>query len=174
MPHKKVAAGAKGSTDPPAVRGASASYSSLPPPGSGTRPSNPELEIEHAPTVTGEHPVVQRARRGAHEDGELPEPAGASPSPSPGGSSRSASDDEERDRVRREVLAQMSHDFRTPLNAIIGFAELVCDGHVDPGSPEHQEIMQRILRCARRLSEDVDAMFAAAGAPTSTHDRSRR
>ena len=57
----------------------------------------------------------------------------------------------EASRLKSEFLANMSHELRTPLNSIIGFTELLHDGEVDPGSPEHHEFLGDILKSGRHL-----------------------
>jgi len=39
-------------------------------------------------------------------------------------------------RVRQSIISNMSHEFRTPLNSVIGFAELLQEGETDPEKAE--------------------------------------
>jgi len=58
---------------------------------------------------------------------------------------------QEASRLKSEFLANMSHQLRTPLNGIIGFAELMHDGKVGPVSDDHREYLGDILTSARHL-----------------------
>jgi PAS domain-containing protein len=58
---------------------------------------------------------------------------------------------QEASRLKSEFLANMSHQLRTPLNGIIGFAELMHDGKVGPVSDDHREYQGDILTSARHL-----------------------
>lgn len=59
-------------------------------------------------------------------------------------------------------LANMSHEMRTPLNSIIGFAELLVSGEVQPGMPEHAEFLRDILESGRFLHRIVDEVLDLA------------
>ena len=59
-------------------------------------------------------------------------------------------------RLKSEFLANMSHELCTPLNAIIGFAELMHDHLVDPASPQHDEFVGHILNSGRHLLQLVN------------------
>lgn len=64
-------------------------------------------------------------------------------------------------------IAKVAHDFRFPLNGIIGFAQLMHDGKVGPVSPEHKEYLSDILDSAQQLlmlaNEVIDSAKIEAG-----------
>jgi signal transduction histidine kinase len=68
----------------------------------------------------------------------------------------------EANRLKSEFLAAMSHEVRTPLNAIIGFSELLFYGRVEPGSPEHQEFLGDILTSGRHLLQLINDVLDLA------------
>lgn len=47
------------------------------------------------------------------------------------------------ERTRRSIIANMSHEFRTPLNTVIGFAELLAEGETNPERVEMARCVQR-------------------------------
>src|ERR1700761_4548739 len=54
-----------------------------------------------------------------------------------------------------EVLANMSHDLRAPLNAIIGFAEFISDEKSGPLNSDQKEYLADVLSCGRALLQLV-------------------
>ena len=59
---------------------------------------------------------------------------------------------------RNSFLADLSHEVRRPLNAIIGYSELLVDEAFGPLSPQQQEVVNDILGAGRhllRLANDV-------------------
>ncbi len=52
----------------------------------------------------------------------------------------------------------MSHDFRTPLNIIIGFTELMLDEVPGKINEEQRRSLNDILNSAKRLLELVNSM----------------
>lgn len=61
---------------------------------------------------------------------------------------------EQREALRREFSANVSHELKTPLTSISGFAELICNGMVPP--EKAKEFSADILRESRRLIDLVE------------------
>jgi signal transduction histidine kinase len=58
---------------------------------------------------------------------------------------------EEANRAKSEFLANMSHELRTPLNHIIGFTELIVDGHFGELTEAQAEFLRDVLASSRHL-----------------------
>jgi signal transduction histidine kinase len=58
-------------------------------------------------------------------------------------------------RLKSALLANMSHEVRTPLTSILGFAELIADA--DPDNPE--ALAHSIRRSGRRLLDTLDSVL---------------
>ena len=58
-------------------------------------------------------------------------------------------------RLKSALLANMSHEVRTPLTSILGFAELIADA--DPDNPD--ALAQSIRRSGRRLLDTLDSVL---------------
>ncbi len=69
---------------------------------------------------------------------------------------------EEVQRLRTQFLASMSHDLRSPLNSILGFAVLISSGTEGPVTPEQRESIQMITRSARDLLRLVTNILDSA------------
>jgi signal transduction histidine kinase len=65
-------------------------------------------------------------------------------------------------RLRTQFLASMSHDLRSPLNSILGFATLIASGAEGPLSTEQRESVQMITRAARDLLRLVTNILDSA------------
>ena len=55
--------------------------------------------------------------------------------------------------AKTDFIACMSHDFRTPLNGIIGLAEILL---LRLQHPEHKEFMQNILDCGKNIANLIE------------------
>jgi signal transduction histidine kinase/HPt (histidine-containing phosphotransfer) domain-containing protein len=94
--------------------------------------------------VKGEHsgPAIARAVRQAIERGRLQE-----------AQRRAREEAEAAVRAQRAFVAAMSHEVRTPLNAILGMSELLAQ---TPLSPEQREYVEIARRCGRMLQGLLD------------------
>jgi len=54
-------------------------------------------------------------------------------------------------RAKTQILAVVSHEVRTPLNAVIGFSEMLRDGYAGPVGDKQREYLDDILVSARHL-----------------------
>jgi PAS domain S-box-containing protein len=64
--------------------------------------------------------------------------------------------------VKTRFLASVSHEFRTPLNGIIGFSELLQDEAVGPLTGEQKECVGDLLSCSRHLLTLVNQILDVA------------
>jgi PAS domain S-box-containing protein len=66
---------------------------------------------------------------------------------------------QEASRMKSEFLANMSHELRSPLNGIIGFAELLYDGKLGAVSEKIKEFLGRIHKSAKHLLELINGVL---------------
>jgi signal transduction histidine kinase len=69
---------------------------------------------------------------------------------------------EEANRIKSEFLATMSHEFRTPLNAIIGYAQLLDMGVLGPATAAQHAHLDRLQSSARHLLQIVNDVLDVA------------
>jgi len=62
-------------------------------------------------------------------------------------------------RAKASFLSAMSHEFRTPLNAIIGYSDLLSSSTVHPLAPEDQRQVQAISAAGWQLLQLVDGVI---------------
>lgn len=63
------------------------------------------------------------------------------------------------EEMRREFVANVSHELKTPITSIKGFVETICDGSVE--QPEDRErFLQIVLKQANRLNDIVDDLLS--------------
>ena len=64
--------------------------------------------------------------------------------------------------AKSNFISAMSHEFRTPLNAILGYAEILREGAVGPLTVDQQTKLERIADNARHLEQMVKEILASA------------
>jgi signal transduction histidine kinase len=62
---------------------------------------------------------------------------------------------EQSDRVRSTLLSNMSHEFRTPLTSILGYAEVIMEEGTDPGI---RKSALKIFNSGKRLMKTLDSI----------------
>lgn len=73
-------------------------------------------------------------------------------------------------RARATVLGTISHEFRTPITVVLGFAELYQEGVLGAVAPEQHEALDAIGRNANRLLRLVDGLIELARAESGELD----
>lgn len=70
--------------------------------------------------------------------------------------------------AKSSFMGRMSHEFRTPLNAILGFSEVIRDGYLGPLPPAYRDYGADIQRSGRHLLALVDQVLDIAGIQAGT------
>ena len=68
----------------------------------------------------------------------------------------------EKEKARTLFFHNTSHELRTPLNGIIGFLDLVCQGHYGSISPQAGQQIAKALRLAESLKNQVNTILDLA------------
>lgn len=76
---------------------------------------------------------------------------------------------EQSDKLKTEFLAQMSHEIRSPMNAVISFATLLKEDLSKDLSPEHLEYFAGIDSAGRRLIRTVELILNASELQVGTY-----
>lgn len=69
---------------------------------------------------------------------------------------------QELDRLKSQLLSNVSHEFRTPLNSIIGLAEIMREGGDGEVKDEQKKHLEMIIDSGKRLTETITAMVDLA------------
>jgi PAS domain S-box-containing protein len=73
---------------------------------------------------------------------------------------RDISREKEVDRMKSEIIRSVSHEFRTPLSAIVGMTEMMLEGDVDES--DRRKYLLTLLAEGRRLSTMVSELLSIA------------
>jgi PAS domain S-box-containing protein len=78
-------------------------------------------------------------------------------------------------RAKSEFLATMSHEVRTPINAVLGYADLLALGVSGPLNDRQRQYLDRLVTSGRHLlglvNEVLDVARVEAGGMTVVHER---
>lgn len=83
---------------------------------------------------------------------------------------RAREEAENANRIRSDSIALLSHDFRDPLQAIVGYTELLERGIHGPVNAAQQQDLERIRESQQRLHGLIDTLLDVA---TKEDSRSR-
>lgn len=75
---------------------------------------------------------------------------------------RKAAENARNEEVAEELLQNLSHEFRTPLNAIIGFSEMIDIETWGPVNKQYHQNIKNILTAAAQLKEAVNDVLDSA------------
>ena len=82
---------------------------------------------------------------------------------------------EEAARLKRQLVCALAHDIKTPLNVILGHAELLAESSVDYSTPKErgfslESIRRNVDRIARMITDFLDAAKLETSAPHKARD----
>ena len=73
-------------------------------------------------------------------------------------------------KVKSEFIANMSHEFRTPLNGIVGYGEMLLESAEGHGRDEDAADARRVLEASTRLRQMVDGMIKLSSTDPATSE----
>lgn len=73
----------------------------------------------------------------------------------------------ESDRMKTAFIQNVSHEVRTPLNIISGFAQVLSDPELDSGLEDRQKIANMMLKNAKVITSLIDEMLELSVSETS-------
>ncbi len=71
---------------------------------------------------------------------------------------------------KSEFIANMSHEFRTPLNGIVGYGEMLLESAEGHGRDEDAADARRVLEASTRLQQMVDGMIKLSSTDPATSE----
>jgi signal transduction histidine kinase len=69
---------------------------------------------------------------------------------------------EEADRVKSDFVAAVSHDLRTPIHILVGYADMLLDGAAGELTAEQRDLVDRIRERSCQFRDLVDGILAVA------------
>ena len=69
---------------------------------------------------------------------------------------------EEANRAKSDFVAAVSHDLRTPIHILVGFADMLLDGATGELMPEQRELVDKIRERSLQFRDLVDGILAVA------------
>ena len=75
------------------------------------------------------------------------------------------------DNMKTAFIKNVSHEVRTPLNIISGFAQVIADPSLDVGATERQHMAQMVQRNTRIITSLIDEMLELSSNETSGRAR---
>lgn len=79
-------------------------------------------------------------------------------------------DAEKSDRLKSEFLTQISHEIRTPINAILSLASLIRDEVLDIVEPEIKDTFGVLESAGSRITRTIDLILNMSEVQTDTYD----
>jgi signal transduction histidine kinase len=69
---------------------------------------------------------------------------------------------EEANRMKSDFVAAVSHDLRTPIHILVGYADMLLDDATTPLAPEQRDLVDRIRERSLQFRDLVDGILAVA------------
>jgi two-component system phosphate regulon sensor histidine kinase PhoR len=75
---------------------------------------------------------------------------------------------EKLDTMRRDFVANVSHELKTPLTVVAGFIETLMDGHVDIASPRGRQVLDLMRSQSDRMLHLIDDLLTLSALESSS------
>jgi two-component system phosphate regulon sensor histidine kinase PhoR len=75
---------------------------------------------------------------------------------------------EKLDTMRRDFVANVSHELKTPLTVVHGFVETLVDGHVDIASPRGRQVLDLMGAQTQRMLHLIDDLLTLSALEASS------
>lgn len=75
---------------------------------------------------------------------------------------------EKLDTMRRDFVANVSHELKTPLTVVAGFVETLMDGHVDVSSPRGRQVLDLMRAQSDRMLHLIDDLLTLSALESSS------
>jgi two-component system phosphate regulon sensor histidine kinase PhoR len=75
---------------------------------------------------------------------------------------------EKLDTMRRDFVANVSHELKTPLTVVAGFVETLMDGHVDIASPRGRQVLDLMRSQSDRMLHLIDDLLTLSALESSS------